>query len=142
MASIHRKAHFNFLKIHLLSHFSYHIRQFGTIPMYSTKFRELAHKEQIKDKGRRSNKNNATRQIVYSYSAQHAIHMRLLNLESLQPQGTDLSADLLQHFEYTKSAVTVPVVSRSILNGVGTTGPTSWNLVRCAGSPWRVYITN
>jgi len=49
MDLIHRELHFNFIKIHLLSHFSGHIRQFGNIPMYSTEFGELAHKEQIKD---------------------------------------------------------------------------------------------
>jgi len=49
MDLIHHESHFNFIKIHLLSHFSYHIRQFGNIPMYSTEFGELAHKEQIKD---------------------------------------------------------------------------------------------
>jgi len=56
MDLIHRESHFNFIKIHLLSHFSDHICQFGNIPIYSTKFGELAHKEQIKDGWRRSNK--------------------------------------------------------------------------------------
>jgi len=49
MDLIHRESHFNFIKIHLLSHFSDPIRQFGNIPMHSTEFGELAHKEQIKD---------------------------------------------------------------------------------------------
>jgi len=97
MDLIHRESHFNFIKIYLLSHFSDHIRQFGNIPMHSTEFGELAHKEQIKDGWRPSNKNDATHQIVHSYSSQHAIRMRLLNLESLQRQGADLSADVLQH---------------------------------------------
>jgi len=83
MDLIHRELHFNFIKIHLQSHFSDHIRQFGNIPMYSTEFGELAHKEQIKDGWRRSNRNDAERQIVHSYSRQPAIRMRLLNLESL-----------------------------------------------------------
>ena len=51
--------------------------------MYSTEFGELAHKEQIKDRWRLSNKNDAMRQIMYSYRRQQAIGMRLLNLESL-----------------------------------------------------------
>jgi len=46
---IHTDSHFNFVKMHLLSHFSDHIRQFGHIAMYSTEFGKLAHKEQIKD---------------------------------------------------------------------------------------------
>jgi len=101
---IHHESHFNFIKIHLLSHFSVHIRHFGNIPMYSTEFGELAHKEQIKDGWRQSNKNDATRQIVHSYSRQHAIRIRLLNLESLRRRGADLSADVLKHLEGTTSA--------------------------------------
>jgi len=49
MDLIYRELHFNLIKIHLLSHFSDPIRQFGNIPMYSTDFGDLAHKEQIKD---------------------------------------------------------------------------------------------
>ena len=43
------ESHFNFIKMHLLSHFCDHKRQFGNIPMYSTEIGELAHKIQIKD---------------------------------------------------------------------------------------------
>ena len=117
MDLIHSESHFNFIKIHLLSHFSDHIGQFGNIPMYSTEFGELTHKEQIKDGWRRSNKNDAERQIMNSYSRQHAIRMRLLNLESLQGHGADLSTDVQQHLETTVSAVTAPVVDRRILKG-------------------------
>jgi len=84
MDMIYTESHFNFVKMYLLSHFSDHIRQFGNIPMYSTAFRELAHKEQIKDGWRRSNKNDVERQILQSYSRQHAIRMRFLNLNSLR----------------------------------------------------------
>ena len=75
------------------------------------------HKEQIKDGWRRSNKNNAAGQIVNSHSHQHAIRMRLLNLESLRRRGADHSTDVLQHLESTVSAVTAPVVYRRILKG-------------------------
>jgi len=108
---------FNFIKIHLLSHFSDHMPQFGNIPMYSTDFGELAHKEGIKDGWRRLNKNDTGHQIVHSYSRQHAIRMRLLNIEPLRRRGADLSADILQHLESTTSAVTAPVVRRRILEG-------------------------
>jgi len=73
MDLIYHKSYFNFIKIRLLSHFSDHIRQLGIIPMYSTEFGELVQKEQIKDGWRRSNKNDAGRQIVHSYSRQHVI---------------------------------------------------------------------
>jgi len=95
MDVIIRESHFNFIKIHLLSHFSDHIRQFGNIPMYSTEFGELAPMEKIKDGWRRSNKNDAARQMVHSYSRQHAIRMRVLNLESRQHRSADLSVDIL-----------------------------------------------
>ena len=117
MDLIHSKSHFNFIKRHLLRHFSYHIRQFGNIAMYSTEFGELAHKEQIKDGWRRSNKNGAARQIVHSYERQHSILMRLLNLKCLQRHRADLCMDVLQHLDSRTSAVTAPVVRRRILNG-------------------------
>ena len=117
MDLIYSESHFNFIKIHLLSHFSDQIRQFGNIPMYSTEFGELMHKEQIKNRWRRSNNNDAVRQIVYSYRLQQAIRMKLLNLESLRLHGPDLSTDVLRHLGITVSAVTAPVVRRRILKG-------------------------
>jgi len=117
MDLIHCESDFNFIKIHLLSHLGDHIRQFGNIPMYSTELGELAHKEQIKDTWRRSNKNYPLHQIVHSYSRQHAIRMRFLNLESLGRRGADLSADVLQHLASTTSAVTASVIRRRILKG-------------------------
>src|SRR5207302_223574 len=107
MDLIHSESHFNFIKMHLLSHFHEHVRQFGNIPMYSTEFGELAHKDQIKDGWRRSNKNDAARQILHIYSRQQAIQMRLLNLDSLRRRGADLPADVLHHLDKT-SAVSRP----------------------------------
>jgi len=49
---IHRELHFNFIKIHILSHWSDQIRQFGNILLYSPEFGEYAHKEQFKNKWR------------------------------------------------------------------------------------------
>jgi len=98
--------------MHLLSHFGDHIRQFGNIRMYSTEIGELPHKTQIKDGWRQSNKNDAARQIVHSYGGQHAIRMRLLNLESLKCRDAELSGDVLHHLDRTASTVTgaAPVV--------------------------------
>jgi len=56
---IHSESNFNFVKMHLISHFRDHIFMFGNIPMYSTEYGELAHKEQIKDGWRPSNKIDA-----------------------------------------------------------------------------------
>jgi len=113
------QSHFNFIKMHLLSHFCDHIRQFGNIPMYSTEIGELAQKTQIKDGWHQSNKNDAARQIVDSYGRQHAIRMRLLNLESLKCREVDLSGDILRHLARTASTVTAaaPVLRKRVLKG-------------------------
>jgi len=51
--------------------------------MYSTEIGELAHKDQIKDGYRRSNKNEAARQIWSHYGGQHALGIRLQTIEPL-----------------------------------------------------------
>jgi len=40
---IRREIHFNFIKMHYLTHFASHVRRFGSISMYSTEIGELAH---------------------------------------------------------------------------------------------------
>jgi hypothetical protein len=116
MELIHAESHFNFIKMHLLCHFRDHIYQFGNIPMYSTEFGELAHKEQIKDGWRRSNKNDAARQILHSYGRQHAIRMRLLNLDSLRRRGAQIPADV-PHVLDTPSTESRPNTRRRQLKG-------------------------
>jgi len=80
---IRRENHFNFIKMHYLSHFASDVRHFGSISMDSTKVGELAHKEQIKDSYRISNKNEAARRILSQYGRQHALGMRLQTIEAL-----------------------------------------------------------
>ena len=75
-------AHFNFIKMHLLEHFGSTVQRFGSIPLFSTDISELAHKAQIKESYRRSNKNNAATQILDNYSRIHAFGMHLLNLRA------------------------------------------------------------
>jgi len=60
------ESHFNFIKMHLLSHFCDHIRQFGNILIYSMEIGELAHRTRIKDGWRQSNKNDVACEIVHS----------------------------------------------------------------------------
>jgi len=50
MELIHSESNFNFVKMHLISHFRDQSYMFGNISMYSTEYGELAHKEQIKDR--------------------------------------------------------------------------------------------
>jgi len=113
--------HFNFIKMHLLSHFYDLIPQCGNIPIYSTEIGELAQKTQIKDGLHQLNKNDTGRQIVHSYSRQHAIRMQLLNLESLKCRNADLSCHVLHHLHRTASTLTTaaPVVRRRVLKGRG-----------------------
>jgi len=40
---IWRENHFNFIKMHYLTHFAFHLRRFGSISMYSTEIGKLAH---------------------------------------------------------------------------------------------------
>ena len=84
---IQRENHFNCIKMHYLNHFIQHVRRFGSVPMYSKDIGELAHKEQIKEGYRRSNKNHAARQILAQYSKQHGMGMRLLTMEALITNG-------------------------------------------------------
>ena len=51
--------------------------------MYSTEIGELAHKDQISDGYRRSNMNDAARQILSQYGRQHALGRRLQTIEAL-----------------------------------------------------------
>jgi len=75
--------HFNFIKMHYLTHVASHVRRFGSISMYSSEIGELAHKDQIKDGYGRSNKNDTARQILSQYGRQHALEMRLQTIEAL-----------------------------------------------------------
>jgi len=85
--------------------------------MYSTQTAILAHKTQIKDGWRQSNKNEASRQIVHSYSRQHAIRMGLINLASIPCHGGNLAHDILQHLDMTSSLHQEPITHKRILKG-------------------------
>jgi len=116
MDMIHMESHFNIIKMHLLCHCD-HIRQFGNIPIYSTEFGELAHKKQIKDEWRCSKKNDVDRQIHHSSGRQHAIRIRLLNLNSLRRHGANPGDDLLGYLDKTTGTVSTPAPRRRILKG-------------------------
>jgi len=50
--------------------------------MYSTEIGELANKDSIKDRYHRSNKKDATRQLMSEYGRQHALGMRLQSIDA------------------------------------------------------------
>jgi hypothetical protein len=83
IAYLRSQSHFNFIKMHLLVHFPSHVLQFGNIQMYSTDIGELAHKDQIKEGYRHSNRNDAACQILKYYGRIHSINMRVQTLASL-----------------------------------------------------------
>jgi len=54
---------------------------------------------------------------MHSYGCQHAIRMRLLNLQSLKNPAADLSPHVLKHLDRTTSKVSPAVVCRRIVKG-------------------------
>ena len=84
--------------------------------MYSMEYGELAHKEQIKDPWRRSNKNDVARQILHSYRQRYGIRMRLFTLQSLRRHGANLDTHVLEHLD-TTGTVSAPVPRGRLLKG-------------------------
>ena len=80
---IQRENHFNLIKMDYMTHFASHVRRFGSISMYSTEIGEIAHKDEIIDGYRRSNKNDATRQDLSQYTRQHVLGIRLQTIEAV-----------------------------------------------------------
>jgi len=73
-------AHYNFPKMHLISHFVNQITRYGSLPQYSTEICEASHKP-LKDAYRRSNHINAMPQIIGTYSWAHSFVMRERNIQ-------------------------------------------------------------
>ena len=71
------------MKMHYLTHFASQVRPLGSISMYSTEIGELGQKDVIIDRYRRSNRNDAARQMLSQYGRQHALGMRLQTIEAL-----------------------------------------------------------
>jgi hypothetical protein len=63
-------AHYNFPKLHLVTHYADQIRQYGSLPQYSTEPCETSHKA-LKDAYRHSNHVDATPQIIRTYTRQY-----------------------------------------------------------------------
>ncbi|KAF8429411.1 hypothetical protein BGX38DRAFT_1072811, partial [Terfezia claveryi] len=73
-------AHYNFLKMYLISHFADQIAKYGSLPQYSTEICEVSHKP-LKDAYRRTNHINAVPQIIHAYTRAHSFAMRKRNVE-------------------------------------------------------------
>jgi len=120
---IRRENPFNFIKMHYLNHFASHIRRFGSISMYSTEIGELAHKDQIKDGYRRSNKNEAAQQILSHYGHQHALGIRWQTIEALSKvEGVIKGQDSGMEMPTVPSRITPCRVLKGRLKNTSTLG--------------------
>jgi len=106
--------HFNFIKMHYLTHFASHVHHFGSISIYSTEIGELAPMDQNKDRYRRSNKNEAARQILLHYGRQHTLGVRLQTIEALSKvEGVIVVVESGMEMPTVSS----PSTSRGVLKG-------------------------
>lgn len=80
---IQEPSHFNFIKIHLLSHFWQHVERFRNIVKYSTDISELAQKEHIKESDKSSDTVDTALQILVISIKGQVFQLRLLNLTRL-----------------------------------------------------------
>ena len=81
--------HFNFVKMHLPTHYEEHVRCFGSITAFSTEVGESAHCRQVKDGYQASNHQPSTfyRQIISYYTRVLAMGIRQLNVKQLAKEG-------------------------------------------------------
>jgi hypothetical protein len=101
-------ADFNFLKIHLMSHWAEQVRRYGALQQYSAERHEQAHKTNPKDGWNASNHNlNYLPQVITFQRCILCFEIRKLNLQALAqcwensaatsngfPSGGDLAAPL------------------------------------------------
>ncbi|KAH8153126.1 uncharacterized protein LAJ45_02713 [Morchella importuna] len=88
---IRERSQFNFIKLHVLTHYREHVERFGSIPQYFTDISELAHARQIKEAYGASNKVDAATQIQDYGGRRLALEIRMLNLKDIVggPESTD-----------------------------------------------------
>jgi hypothetical protein len=97
-AVLEEMSDFNFPKLHILLHFSDSIKQFGSLPMWSTESMEAAHKYQVKDGYRASNKGKTyEEQFIEYHTRRQTIRIHHLNLVAYAKDGyyTSGTADAL-----------------------------------------------
>ena len=71
-----QESHFNFIKMHLPWHYWEHVKWLGSIQAYSTETSEMAHRTQVKDGYRASNRQKYHWQIIKHQSCIAAFGMR------------------------------------------------------------------
>ena len=88
-------AHYNFPKMHLISHYAEQIPKFGVLKQYSMDISECMHKG-FKKAYRPSNKVNTTSQMITNYTRDHTFIMKDLTIDVWNRirQGEDPTADV------------------------------------------------
>ena len=77
-----KDVNFNFVKIYLLSHFEDHVWCLVNIQMYSTESEETSQKMMIKEGYQRSNKNDASHQILRMYARLDSFKIHEMNIQA------------------------------------------------------------
>jgi len=72
--------HYNFLKIHLISHYAEQIPKFGALEQFSTDISETMHKA-FKDTYRRGNRVDSMSQVITTYTRDHTFAMKDLTIK-------------------------------------------------------------
>jgi DNA-directed RNA polymerase subunit N (RpoN/RPB10)/oligoribonuclease (3'-5' exoribonuclease) len=85
---VEEESDFNFIKLHLLTHFSEHVKELGHLTNVSAELSERLHRE-LKDAFRRSNKHNAHQQILQSITRTTLFEYRDLNIEAAKRRTTN-----------------------------------------------------
>jgi hypothetical protein len=78
---LEEESDFNFIKLHLLAHFSNYVKELGHLSNVSAKLSESLHCE-LKESFRQSNKNNVSSQILLNISPLNAFKYRELNIDA------------------------------------------------------------
>lgn len=108
---------FRIIKLHLLSHFSDTISEFGALQQYSTEIGEVLHKG-LKEAYRKTNKINIRPQILKYHTRRFAIRMRELNLYQLALDGL-YQAEIQDVLQLYASAVDKNLAAKAYRDGIG-----------------------
>ena len=100
-------AHFNFPKMHLISHFTDQISRYGSLPQFSTEICEASHKP-LKDAYRRSNHIDAMPQIINTYTRGHSFAMREKNIEQWAKELKHMPEDVRSVIHPTRTNIRAP----------------------------------
>jgi len=119
---------FNFVKLHLLSHFGDHVRRFGNIQMYSTKSGETSHKTIIKEGYRRSNRNDAIHQILRTYARLDSFRIHQMNVEADIRHPIQDELDIKRHKRQVRSVIKQPIGFTSAVETISQLNNTLRNL--------------